>query len=132
MASHDALLQGTSDRFRLLHAEIGLRIDAAFDDVEAVEAFGMPAFMVPLRDPPPEEEWRGTIPRTHITIAPTQKRAGITLHVWHPKAPHLLRDNEGWLREAGFKVMVGCLQWNRKAELPLDAVDRLIETIREA
>ncbi len=92
----------------------------------------MAGWRAEIQDPPPEDSWKGTMPRTHLTVAPVERKAGVTIHIWHPNEPYLLKDNEAWLTEAGFKVMVGCLQWNRKAAFPLDALERLLaEAVRK-
>jgi hypothetical protein len=131
-SDRDLILAAATDAFRQLHAEMGRRVLAVFPDAQPVQEHGMAAWAVPVPTPPPADEWQGTMPRTYLTIAPTEKQAGITLHVWHPNRPELLADNADWLKAAGFKPMVGCLQWNRKGELPLDAFDRLLATAKAA
>ena len=131
MGEREDILAATSEGFQALHAAIGDRVRARFD-AEPVASYGIAAWRIPVPKPPGEDEWKGTMPRTHLVIAPAEKKAGVTMHVWHPNAPYLLRDNEAWLKEAGFKVMVGCLQWNRKADMPLDAVERLLDAAKQA
>ncbi len=131
-AEHVNLVAATSPAFQALHADIHAAVLRCFPDARPVVAFGMAAFQVPLPDPPAADTWIGTQPRTHLTVAPTEKKAGITVHVWHPNRPSLLADNAAWLKEAGFKPMVGCLQWNRKAPFPMDAFEKLLHAAKAA
>ncbi len=121
-----------SARLQTLHAAIGKALKRRWPKARRERIFpgtsyDMDAWLVPIPDPVPEEDWKGTMPRDVFTVGPTEKKAGITVHVWHPKKPTLLQDNAAWLNDAGFKPMVGCLQWNKKADFPMDAFERLLD-----
>ncbi len=118
--------------FKALHAALGAALAERFPGCEAVQLYGIASFQAPLARPPPEAGWIGTLPRTHVTLAPTERKEGITVHLWHPLAPTLIQDNASWLQEAGFKPMVGCLQWNRKAPCPIDVFERLLDAAKAA
>lgn len=126
------MLAATSDRFRALHAALGQRVSAVFPDAAPVVSYDRPAWAVAVPRPPPAKTWKGTLPREELVIAPSERNDGVTIHVWHPNEPGLLAKNEDRLSAAGFKVMVGCLQWNRKADLPLDAIERLLRAEKDA
>lgn len=133
-ANATARVAKESESFQALHAAIGAAIESRWPDVTLDEvypdsSYDMPAFLVPLADHPPKEEWKGTMPNDVFLVSPVARAAGTTIHMWHPNHPYLLKENAEWLKEAGFKPMVGCLQWNRKAELPLDAVERLLDLV---
>ena len=129
----DDWLAARSDEFQALHAAVGDRVRARWPEtrlqVIGEGSYEMPAFVVPVADHPPKEAWTGTMPRDVFIVAPTQKKAGVTTHMWHPNRPGLIQENAEWLAAAGFKPMVGCLQWNRKAPMDLDAFARLLDEV---
>lgn len=127
-------LAATSPGFQALHARIGELLQARWPETRLEHVFpdtsyDMQAWVVPVPDHPPKETWKGTMPNDVFVVGPTQKKAGITIHVWHPNHPYLLKDNADWLKEAGFKPMVGCLQWNRKADVPIEALAKLFDEL---
>lgn len=119
--------------FEELHRAIGELVQARWPDAVRKNvgegAYELDAYVVPVPDHPPKESWKGTLPNDVFVIGPTEKKAGITIHVWHPNHPYLLKENADWLAEAGFKPMVGCLQWNRKAPLDLESFGKLLDRV---
>lgn len=120
--------------FRTLHQEVGNLVKQRWPNAreEVVcqgTSYEMAAYVVPLAEHPPKEAWTGTLPHDVLVVGPTEKKAGTTIHIWHPNHPYLLKDNADWLKAAGFKPMVGCLQWNRKAPLDLGALAHLLEAL---
>ena len=118
------------DRFREAYAAVREAVEAAFPDAAPVEAWGMVGWQAPR---PPEAvpaEPVGTLDPALVFVGLADRKAGPTLHVWHPGAYDLLDRNAAWLRDAGFKVMKGCLPWTRKAAYPAGTVRRLIEAAR--
>lgn len=126
-------LAARSDDFQALHAAIGDLVRARWPDAErkvvGEGSYEMPAYVVPVPEHPPRESWTGTMPHDVFIIAPTEKKAGVTTHLWHPNRPGLIQENAEWLAAAGYKPMVGCLQWNRKATMDLDALARLLDDV---
>lgn len=118
------------DRFRALRDALDGLVRSVFPEAEPVEAHGMTGWQVALRDPPPAETWKSTFDRTHFQVFLAPGKAGVTLHVWHPDHPHLLREHEGALSAAGWRVMVGCLRWSRKAGPPLESLRAVLESVR--
>ncbi len=123
-----------SEPFQALHAAIGELLKQRWPDTHLGHVFpdtkfAMVAWLIPLTDAPPESSWKGTMPRDLFVVGPTEKKAGITIHIWHPNHPYLLKENADWLKKAGYKPMVGCLQWNRKASPDLAAFAQLLDQI---
>lgn len=73
--------------------------------------------------------WKGTIDPNFVYIFLAKRKNGITLHYWDPVRPYGLKQNAAAFEEAGFKVMVGCLQFNRKGPFPIGAVRGLLENL---
>lgn len=107
--------------FADVHAAIGDALRRHFPDAEPCTEWNIDGYRVQVQDEP--DEWKGTMPPTHLIVLPDEKKAGITTHIWDPRDPDLLRHHEAALKQVGFKVMVGCIQWNRKADYPVDAVE---------
>lgn len=126
-------LAQTTPGFQEIHEQIGQIIKARWPDARLEVAgegtYEMPSYVIPIENPPDADAWRGTMPRDVFIIAPTEKKAGITIHVWHPNVPYLLKDHAETLAAAGYKPMVGCLQWNRKSPPDLDAFAALLDTL---
>lgn len=77
-------------------------------------------------------EWKGTIDPNFVHVFLAERKQGLTLHFWNPLDPGALHREKTGLREAGFKVMVGCLQFNRKGDFPIAAVLPLLDAARRA
>lgn len=109
-----ALKQSLEDQLRQL-----------FPAVEPVFAYGLHGWRMKRLRP---VAWTvGTIDPAYVHVFVAERAQGITLHVWSPFDPALLQRHREALGGAGFKVMVGCLQFNRKADYPLQAVRPLLE-----
>lgn len=94
-------------------------------EAEPVNEWDMDGWAVEVQDAP--KDWVGTMDSTRLMVFPLERKSGITVHIWDPRDPGLLKSNDDLLEEAGFKVMAGCLQWNRKAPVDADALQRLFE-----
>ncbi len=115
-----------------MHKALGTAVREVFSEATKSVAWNMPGWIIPVPQPPAEADWKGTLPRTHLTILASEKKAGLTFHVWHPNRPGLLQEEAAWLKAAGFKPMVGCVQWNRKGDPPMEAFERLLRVARDA
>lgn len=111
--------------FAQVHAAIGAAFKRHFPAAEPCIEWDIPGFRVQVQDAP--DQWKGTMPPTHMHVLPIQRKNCITIHIWDPRDPELLRKHESDLEETGFKVMVGCLQWNRKADYPVDAIEAVFK-----
>lgn len=120
-----------SARLASLHAALDEVVHRVFPHAEPAAAHGMTGWQVELRNPPPAETWRGTYDRTHLQVFATEGKSGLTVHVWHPAHPDLLRRHEPALAAAGWKVMVACLRWTRMADPPLEPVRTVLESVTE-
>lgn len=116
--ARDEELQSIVDAFRAVHP-----------DAEPIHEWGIDGWSVQVRDEPPEG-YKGTMDSTRLMLLPTEKKAGLTIHLWDPRDPERIAKHAEALKEAGFKPMVGCLQWNRKAPVDLDALRTLFEATR--
>ena len=101
-----------------------------FPDVEEVFSYGMHGWKVPRRKT--VESRTGTMDPNWLFIGLAERAAGITLHVWNPLDWQGLKAHRAQFEAAGFKVMVGCLQFNRKSEFPVDVVDAMVARIAKA
>lgn len=111
-------------------ARLAREIRARFPDARGVEDWGLRGWRIPTHAG--LTEWTGTIDPNFIHIFLVERKQGITLHFWNPLDPGALKRDSSALQKAGFKVMVGCLQFNRKGEFPLAAVLPLLEAARKA
>lgn len=126
---HEALRQQGDERFQEAYAAVAEAVRSAFPKAEPTVESGMVAWQVPRPPAAVPDDPVGTFDPSKVVIALADRKAGPTLHVWHPGGYHLLDDNADWLREAGFQVMRGCLPWKRRSAYPRDAVHRLMEVV---
>ena len=119
---------GGSERLVATHAALDALIRQRFPDAEDVFDYNMRGWAIRRRTD--IRAWKGTIDPNWIRLYVAERKAGITIHVWNPYDPMALERDE--LREAGFKTMVGCLQFNRKGELPVGALGPLLDAMQEA
>lgn len=123
-------LRGASPAFQEAFARMGETVRRVFPKAQAVFAYGMPGWRVPGSKPVPEEAKGGTIDPAYLWLFLVERKAGVTLHLWNPADLAGLERDRTDLEAAGFKVMRGCLQFNRKRPYPFEAVARLLERAR--
>ena len=75
---------------------------------------------------------RGTLDPNWVQIYLVERKSGITLHLWNPVDFGSMQRRKPELSRLGFKVMVGCMQFNRKSDYPMDSVERLLEDVRRS
>lgn len=124
-APHARRVRDGDARYQQAYRAVAAAVAAAFPDARPVEAHGMPGWMAP-RPPEAPRPARGTFDPDHVFVGLADRKAGPTLHVWHPGDPGLLDRHADALRAAGFKVMVGCLPYARQGPYPQVAVARLL------
>ena len=118
-----------SDRLKAIHAALEGRLRHHFPDAQPIFTYGMHGWKVPRRR---TVAWTtGTMDPNWLAVLLAERKAGITLHVWNPVDPGILQKRERELSAAGLKPMVGCLQFTRKGDYPLDAIDDLFGRIRQ-
>ena len=76
-----------------------------------------------------KENLRGTFDLNHLQLFLVERKSGITLHIWDPRNYYGLDEVRDELTKIGFKVMRGCLVWNRKREYPVDRMKQLIGSL---
>ena len=114
-----------SPRMREVHALLDREIRSRFPEADAQFEYGMRGWRVPRARR--LETWKGTIDPNFLHIFVAERKQGITLHYWNPMMPASFGKHAAPLAKAGFKVMVGCLQFNRKGDYPVDALKPLLD-----
>jgi hypothetical protein len=113
-----------SDRLKAIHAELDAYIRALFPDAQPIFDYGMHGWKVPRRR---KVEWtKGTIDPNWLMVGVAERKNGISLHLWNPVESGILSRKRKELEAAGFKPMVGCLQYTRKGEYPVGEVKALL------
>lgn len=120
---------GASPRLEETHARLGGMIRKRFPEAQEIFEYNLRGWKI--RRPVEVTEWKGTIDPNWIRIYVAQRKQGMTIHVWNPSDPEALKKHKE-LAAVGFKTMVGCLQYNRKGDVPLDALEPLLEGMRRA
>lgn len=85
----------------------------------------MTGFRVPITETP-IEKWKGTIDPNYLHLALVQRKRGVTFHIWNPRDDGYLQKNQEALSRAGFKVMRGCVEWNKKAAYPVGEIAKML------
>ncbi len=117
-----------SDRFKKIYAKLKEIVMREFPNATEGEAFGMRGFRAKITKED-IKEWKGTMNPNYFFVCPVERKAGITLHIWYPVDYYALDKIRKEYEEAGFKVMRGCLQWNRKSEYPIHMIEDLVKNI---
>ena len=97
---------------------------------ESTFTHGMPGFRARVTDTRKEER-RGTFDPNHLQLFLVERKSGITLHIWDPRNYYGLDEVRDEPAKVGFKVMRGCLVWNRKREHPFERMKGLIASLAE-
>ncbi|MBM2827383.1 MAG: hypothetical protein HW403_1447 [Dehalococcoidia bacterium] len=121
----NSYLKETSARFQQVHGNLDKIIVEAFPSAELVFEYNMPSCRVRITKEP-ITVWKGTIDPNYLFIAIVERKSGITLHLWDPRDYYGLEAVKDELTKVGFKVMRGCIHWNRKADYPIETVEKLI------
>jgi uncharacterized protein YdhG (YjbR/CyaY superfamily) len=127
-----AYLGKASPRFREVHASLGRAIENLFPDARSAFEYGMPGWRIPRPRRVDPASVKGTIDPNWVHVFLAERKAGITLNLWNPVDVGGFRKRKRELERAGFKVMVGCLQFNRKSEYPIGLVVELLKDIRNS
>jgi uncharacterized protein YdhG (YjbR/CyaY superfamily) len=119
---------GSSARLDATHARLDALVRKRFPKAEDAFEYNMRGWVI--RRPVHIQEWKGTIDPNWVRIFIAERKHGITVHVWNPYDPACLAGHG--LAAAGFKVMVGCIQFNRKGDVPVDALAPVLDEMRKA
>ena len=125
-----ASLDESSDRFKQVYADIEAVVRGIFPTAERVVAYKMPGFKIRIGDEG-VKSWRGTIDPNYLQLFLVERKSGITLHLWNPRDYDGLERRRAELSAVGFKVMRGCIQWNRKQAYPVETVRSLLESVKQ-
>ncbi len=130
-AAHADYLASASDRYQRAHGRLDELLAARFPTVERVVEHDMPMWQIRRPEDAPMPEATGTIDPELVHVGLVERKAGLTLHLWYPPEYELLAEHAEELKAAGLKVMTGCVQYNRKGELPVEAIVPLLDHIHE-
>lgn len=119
---------GASPRLLETHSRLDLMIRKRFPTAEDAFEYNMHGWAI--RRPVTLTEWTGTIDPNWIRIFVAERKAGITVHLWNPYDPACLAKHD--LAAHGFKVMVGCVQFSRKSDVPVDALGPILDSMRRS
>ena len=125
-------LARASPRFRAIHESIGRAVRDLFPEAVTVFEFGMPGWRIPRRRRVDPGSFKGTIDPNWVHIFFAERKAGISLNLWNPVDVDGLRRRKEELERAGFKLMAGCTQFNRKSEYPIGLVVELLKDIEKS
>ena len=123
-----AYLNVASERFQGIYHEFAAVVHETFPMAEPAFAHEMPGFKIRITDIK-KEDWRGTIDPNFLQLFLVERKSGITFHIWDPRNYYGLDGVRDELTMLGFKVMRGCLVWNRKKEYPIGRMKELIEAL---
>lgn len=101
-----------------------------FPRAQAVRESGMDGWRIARPKGAPRPAREGTMPADFVYVLLADRKAGPTLHVWYPGDYDWLDARKDELTEAGFKVMRACLQFMRKREYPVAAVEKLLRDVK--
>lgn len=127
--SPKSYVKQASPKYQAAYKELDAWIKKRLPTAKPIFEWGMPGWKVALPKDKQPVEHRGTYDPTSIMILLADRKAGITMHVWSPLEPQILSKLDKQLTKAGFKVMVGCIQYNRKGDYPVTAVMPLLERL---
>lgn len=117
-------------RLEATRKALGDMLTSRFPKVEPTFAWNMHGWRI--RRPTDIQSWKGTIDPNWILIGLAERKQGVAIHVWNPYDPGCLKKSEPRLKAAGYNVMVGCVNYNRKGDLPLEPLAPILDGMREA
>ncbi|HUR60940.1 MAG TPA: hypothetical protein VM286_01065 [Candidatus Thermoplasmatota archaeon] len=117
-------------RLEATRKELGDMLASRFPNVEPTFAWNMHGWRI--RRPTDIRSWKGTIDPNWILIGVAERKQGMAIHLWNPYDPGCLKKSEPGLKAAGYNVMVGCVNYNRKGDVPLASLAPILDGIRDA
>ncbi len=114
-------------RLEATRAELGRMLATRFPKAEPTFSYNMHGWR--MRRPTDIKDWKGTIDPNWILIGIAERKQGITIHLWNPYDPGCLKKSEPRLKAAGYNVMVGCVNYNRKGDVPLDSLAPILDAM---
>ena len=124
----NAYLNAASERFQSVYGQIAAAVHKTFPMAEPTFDHSMPGFNVPITDSKKEDR-QGTFDPNLLQMFLVERKSGITFHIWDPRNYYGLDGVRDELTQLGFKVMRGCLVWNRKKEYPIERMRELIQAM---
>jgi len=125
-------VRAASPRFHEIYKSVARAVHELFPDATDSFQFKMPGWKVPRHRKVDPESMEGTLDPNWVQIYLVERKAGITLHLWNPVDFNGFRGHRAELERAGFKLMVGCIQFNGKSEYPIGLVVDLLKDIEKS
>lgn len=125
-----AYLASTDPEFRKTYVAVKKMVKKYFPNAKEEFAYGIPGFTARVTKTR-IDGWPGTMDPNFAMIGFARRAQGITLHGWCGDY-RFLEKHAATLTKAGFKVMRGCVQWNKKVPYPLPVVEKLIAAMAKA
>lgn len=125
-------LKTASPRFRDIYEALARAVRELFPDAEGSFDPRMPGWKIPRRRRVDPASVKGTLDPNRAQVYLVERKSGITLHLWSPVDFDGFRRRKAELERAGFKLMVGGLQFNRKSEYPIDLVVELLRDVKKS
>lgn len=119
-----AYLAKTDSEFQKTYAAVKKMVKKYFPNAKEFYEYGISGFKARTTKTL-IKDWPGTMDPNFAYIGLARRTQGITLHGWCSDY-YFLDKHKTELAKAGFKVMRGCVQWNKKAPYPLPVVEKLI------
>jgi uncharacterized protein YdhG (YjbR/CyaY superfamily) len=126
-----AYLAAADDRYREAHDALDRLVRAVFPRARQGFAWGMPGWVVDRPPAAPRPPVAGTLPTDKTFVGLVARKSGITVHVLWPGDRSVLAGHEKKLQAAGYKVMVACVQFARKGELPVAALEPVLREAKK-
>jgi len=126
-AAHRAYVEKASPRFQDAYAAFAKVVKRTFPKAEASMSHGLPMWAARRPKGAPSPGIEGTVDPAFTYVGLADRKAGVTVYVWYPGDYYLLDEHKAELAKSGLKTMRGCIQFTRKADLPVDALARVLE-----
>lgn len=123
-------LASKDPEFRKTYAAFKKIVKKYFPNAKESVEYGIPGFTARTTKTL-IKDWPGTMDPNFAMIGLARRAQGITLHGWCSDY-RFMEKHAAVLTKAGFKVMRGCIQWNKKAPYPLPVVEKLIAAMAKA
>ena len=125
-------VEKATPRFREVYESLARAVHELFPDASDSFQFKMPGWKIPRRRRVDPKSVAGTLDPNWVQIYLVERKSGITLQLWNPVDFNGFRRHRAELERAGFKLMVGCIQFNGKSAYPIGLVVDLLKDIEKS
>jgi len=114
--------------FAQIQAMLATEVKKRFPKAVPVREYGIDGWQIARQK---RVEWtHGTVDPNYVLVGVADRKQGPVLHLWNPLDWKGLGKHRTQLEAAGFKVMVGCLQFNRQKPYPMAAVAAVLDAVQ--